>query len=199
MRPGLQLHGWRLPRWRRGQVYGGPVGEVKRRLRIGIRRARYSRIPVYDGCETRTSEFAEEAVAHMSYRLRILAVSAFAGLAAISCGIQAASETSSRVAEEGLSATVTTPEAARDVSQDPGLRAAIPAPATAPPIPTASVGSAAASDVFDSQVTLGASVGNRVDDVAEPFTLPGASGKTHSLDSHLGEKNVVLVFYRAFW
>lgn len=116
----------------------------------------------------------------MSYRLRILAVSAFAGLAAISCGIQAASETSSRVAEEGLSATVTTPEAARDVSQDPGLRAAIPAPATAPPIPTASVG-------------------NRVDDVAEPFTLPGASGKTHSLDSHLGEKNVVLVFYRAFW
>jgi len=135
----------------------------------------------------------------MSYRLRILAVSAFAGLAAISCGIQAASETSSRVAEEGLSATVTTPEAARDVSQGPGLRAAIPAPATAPPIPTASVGSAAASDVFDSQVTLGASVGNRVDDVAEPFTLPGASGKTHSLDSHLGEKNVVLVFYRAFW
>ena len=61
------------------------------------------------------------------------------------------------------------------------------------------MGSTAVSDDSDSLVTLSAGVDNRVDDVAEPFTLPGASGRTHSLDSHLGEKKVVLVFYRAFW
>jgi len=135
----------------------------------------------------------------MSYRLRIVAVAALAGLATISCGIQDASQTSLPVDGASISTAVTTPEAPRDVSQDPGLPTAIPAPAAAPPIPAASVASAAASDNDDSQVTLSAAVGNRVDDVAEPFTLPGASGRTHSLDSHLGEKNVVLVFYRAFW
>ena len=135
----------------------------------------------------------------MSYRLRIMAVAALAGLAAISCGIQVASQTSPPVTEGSLSTAVTTPEAPRDVLQEPGLPAAIPAPATAPPIPTAGVGSAAASDDSDSPVALRVSVGNRVDDIAEPFTLPGASGKTHSLESHLGEKNVVLIFYRAFW
>jgi hypothetical protein len=128
-----------------------------------------------------------------------MVVAALAGLAAVSCGIQAASQTSPPVDEEGLSAAVTAPEAPRDVSQDPGPSAAISASATAPPIPTAGVASSASSDDSESPVTLSATVGNRVDDVAEPFTLPGASGRTHSLDSHLGEKNVVLVFYRAFW
>ena len=135
----------------------------------------------------------------MSYRLRIVAVAVLAGLAAISCGIQDESQTLSPVDEVSISAAVTTPEAPRDGSQAPRLPTAIPAPATAPPIPDASVASAAASDNDDSPVTLSATVGNRVDDVAEPFTLPGAAGRTHSLDSHLGEKNVVLVFYRAFW
>lgn len=34
---------------------------------------------------------------------------------------------------------------------------------------------------------------------AKGFTLPSATGGTVSLDSYLGDKNVVLVFYRAFW
>ena len=31
------------------------------------------------------------------------------------------------------------------------------------------------------------------------FELPSASGDTVSLNSYVGEKNVVLVFYRGFW
>lgn len=42
-------------------------------------------------------------------------------------------------------------------------------------------------------------LGNEVDDLAFAFTLPSAAGIDVSLDSFLGEKDVVLVFYRAFW
>ena len=34
---------------------------------------------------------------------------------------------------------------------------------------------------------------------APRFTLPSANYETVALDSYIGEKNVVLVFYRAFW
>ncbi|MCH8350361.1 MAG: redoxin domain-containing protein [Chloroflexi bacterium] len=34
---------------------------------------------------------------------------------------------------------------------------------------------------------------------APSFTLPTVGGGTASLDSYLGQRNVVLVFYRAFW
>ena len=38
-----------------------------------------------------------------------------------------------------------------------------------------------------------------VGDTAVPFELPSASGESYSTDSIVGEKNIVLVFYRAFW
>ena len=131
----------------------------------------------------------------MSHRLRMLTVAALAGLAVMSCGGQAASETPPGLVEGSLAAAAATP----DASQESGLPAAIPARETALPTPTASVASMASSDASDSPGTSSVSTGNRVGDAAKPFTLPGASGQTHSLDSHLGEKNVVLVFYRAFW
>ena len=34
---------------------------------------------------------------------------------------------------------------------------------------------------------------------APSFTLPSASGGTISLDSYLGQSNLVLVFYQGFW
>jgi len=34
---------------------------------------------------------------------------------------------------------------------------------------------------------------------AFPFELPSASGDTVSLESYVGDKNLVSVFYRAFW
>ncbi|MCH8298372.1 MAG: hypothetical protein IH873_09910 [Chloroflexi bacterium] len=36
-------------------------------------------------------------------------------------------------------------------------------------------------------------------ETAYPFTLPSAPDGSVSLDSYLGERNVVLVFYRGFW
>ena len=35
--------------------------------------------------------------------------------------------------------------------------------------------------------------------VAPQFTLPSAGGDTFALASFVGDKNVVLVFYRGFW
>ena len=35
--------------------------------------------------------------------------------------------------------------------------------------------------------------------VAPQFTLPSARGDMFALDSFVGDKNVVLVFYRGFW
>ena len=34
---------------------------------------------------------------------------------------------------------------------------------------------------------------------APQFTLPSAGGEDVSLESYLGEKNLVLAFYRGFW
>jgi peroxiredoxin len=42
-------------------------------------------------------------------------------------------------------------------------------------------------------------VGTLVGDVAPGFMLAAATGSGRSLDSYRGEKNVVVVFYRAFW
>ena len=42
-------------------------------------------------------------------------------------------------------------------------------------------------------------LGNEVGDLAFLFTLPSASGIEVSLVSYRGDKDVVLVFYRAFW
>ena len=42
-------------------------------------------------------------------------------------------------------------------------------------------------------------VGTDVGDLAPGFTLPSTAGMDQSLESYRGEKNVVVVFYRAFW
>jgi hypothetical protein len=41
--------------------------------------------------------------------------------------------------------------------------------------------------------------GNNVNDQPVQFTLPSAQGAEYSLAQFKGDKNVVLVFYRAFW
>jgi len=69
------------------------------------------------------------------------------------------------------------------VSPSPSPEEAIVTPAKPVPTPVESV----------------ALLGNEVDDLAFAFTLPSAAGIDVSLDSFLGEKDVVLVFYRAFW
>lgn len=44
-----------------------------------------------------------------------------------------------------------------------------------------------------------ASSGNGLNDAAFDFTLPSSTGPEYSLASFRGDRNVVLVFYRAFW
>ncbi len=51
----------------------------------------------------------------------------------------------------------------------------------------------------DVPISLAAELGSDVDDLAYSFTLPSVSGSPFSLDAQLGDKNVVVVFYRAFW
>ena len=61
-------------------------------------------------------------------------------------------------------------------------------PTTAPDTPAAPAGQQAAAEETASQATL-----------APTFELPNAAGETVSLASYMGDKNVVLVFYRGFW
>ncbi len=64
-------------------------------------------------------------------------------------------------------------------------------PATDTPQPTASQATAApAAANSDAPAQLRA---------APKFELPDTSGETVSLDSYIGNKNVVVVFYRGFW
>jgi peroxiredoxin len=42
-------------------------------------------------------------------------------------------------------------------------------------------------------------VGTNVGDIAPGFTLKSATGGEHSLESYRGDKNLVVIFYRAFW
>ncbi|MCI0439405.1 MAG: hypothetical protein L0177_09770 [Chloroflexi bacterium] len=51
----------------------------------------------------------------------------------------------------------------------------------------------------DAAAPSAADTGNDVSDIAYGFTLPNATGLEQSLASYRGTKNVVVVFYRAFW
>ena len=42
-------------------------------------------------------------------------------------------------------------------------------------------------------------VGTDIGDTAPGFTLPSTAGIDRTLESYRGDKNVVVVFYRAFW
>jgi peroxiredoxin len=42
-------------------------------------------------------------------------------------------------------------------------------------------------------------VGTNAGDMAPAFTLKSATGGEHSLESYRGDKNLVVIFYRAFW
>ena len=55
------------------------------------------------------------------------------------------------------------------------------------------------SGEVQAQVSAPNPTGNGIGDKAYSFRLPSAGGPEYSLDSYSGEKNVVLVFYRAFW
>ena len=64
---------------------------------------------------------------------------------------------------------------------------AVPTPTKAPPPPT------------PAPTPPPAVVGVNVGDVAPAFTLKSATGGEHSLESYRGDRNLVVVFYRAFW
>ena len=57
------------------------------------------------------------------------------------------------------------------------------------------VGAKESSNSARANLTLGNDVGQ----LAVPFTLPSAQGPSYSLSSFQGNKNLVVVFYRAFW
>ena len=67
-------------------------------------------------------------------------------------------------------------------------------PATSPP----AAPSAVPSSMSDNPQTESAPIDESLEQ-APSFTLPTVGGGTTSLDSYLGQRNVVLVFYRAFW
>ena len=69
----------------------------------------------------------------------------------------------------------------------------VPATATPTPVPPTPVPPTA------TPTSVPENVGTLVGDVAPGFMLAAATGSGQSLESYRGEKNVVVVFYRAFW
>ena len=69
--------------------------------------------------------------------------------------------------------------------------AAEPQPTTAPPATEAAAPAATGEQATSAPATSGK--------LAPNFELPDTSGETVSLDSYIGNKNVVVVFYRGFW
>ncbi len=82
--------------------------------------------------------------------------------------------------------TVDPPAVASPVpTEPPPVATPVPTepPATATPLPT------------EIPILVGTGVG----ELAPAFTLPSISGSDVSLESYRGDKNLVVVFYRAFW
>jgi hypothetical protein len=66
---------------------------------------------------------------------------------------------------------------------------AIPVPTEAPTAPA----------VAPTATAVPEGVGTNAGDMAPAFTLKSATGGEHSLESYRGDKNLVVIFYRAFW
>ena len=74
---------------------------------------------------------------------------------------------------------------------------AIPAPTVAPTaVPTATKAPPTATPA---PTAFPEGVGTSVGDIAPGFTLKSATGGEHTLESYRGDKNLVVIFYRAFW
>ena len=74
-----------------------------------------------------------------------------------------------------------------------------PVPPTATPTPVPPTATPTPVPPTATPTSVPEDVGTLVGDVAPDFMLAAATGSGRSLDSYRGEKNVVVVFYRAFW
>ena len=70
---------------------------------------------------------------------------------------------------------------------------------TARPVPPTATATAVPTSTPEPVAAPSLQVGTNVSDLAPVFTLPSARTGEHALESFRGDKNVVLVFYRAFW
>ena len=119
----------------------------------------------------------------------LLATAILMGFTLVACSDATGSQ-ETRVADEtaGLGQAAAAPVAATS-DQDESE----PQPALKSDIPLVS------NNTSDAVVSLVAKPGRDVGELAYSFTLPSVSGSAFSLDAQRGDKNVVVVFYRAFW
>ena len=100
------------------------------------------------------------------------------------------------------SAQVDQPSAPAPAVASEPLPTSTPLPQSVEPAPTATRQSTPELVAMPTQEPTPAPqivFGNDIDETAHPFMLPSALGQEYSLESFRGDKNVVLVFYRAFW
>ena len=70
---------------------------------------------------------------------------------------------------------------------------------TARPVPPTATATAVPTSTPEPVAAPSLQVGTNVSDLAPGFKLPSARSGEYALESFRGDKNVVLVFYRAFW
>lgn len=117
-----------------------------------------------------------------------------------------ATETPTAAAElEAALVSTVTPEAvapatpSTDVTPT-AIPTSSPTPLPTPTLlPTSTPGTAPTPSPPTSTPVPRARVGNQIGNSAPDFSLPSAQGQTHTLASYRNDKNVVLIFYRAFW
>ena len=128
-----------------------------------------------------------EGAGHRGTRPLLLLLTLAVGLALLACaGGTALRQPSPATPTAPLSASLRQP-----ISE---LKS-VPASVENPPEPAA----VANNEPSIAPVELTAPPGNEVHDRAHSFVLPSATGGPESLESYLGNENVVLIFYRAFW
>ena len=118
----------------------------------------------------------------------------------IPAGTTPAQSTTSIQPPTNTPASQPAPEAASSPFEPPPPPSPAPAatPAQEPDTSPPAVPSAVPSSLSDNPQTESAPIDESLEQ-APSFTLPTVGGGTASLDSYLGQRNLVLVFYRAFW
>ena len=112
--------------------------------------------------------------------------------------VEAVAQTVASPTAQPPQAPVNTPTATLPQPNTVATPISVPNP-TVTPVPPTATATAVPTSTPEPTAAPSLQVGTNVSDLAPGFKLPSARSGEYALESFRGDKNVVLVFYRAFW